>query len=125
MRSHGVTDFPDPVVPSTHPGKTSYLGNGPNPSSSPTYDAASAACRKYAVAEPVTPAGAAKVMGEQIEYAECMRAHGVPAFPDPGANGGFTLPSSIDQNSPIFQAAQLACDRLQPGFAGPPGSGGG
>jgi hypothetical protein len=70
----------------------------------------------------VTPAGAAKVTAQQIKYAHCMRTHGIPAFPDPSANGGFTLPNSIDQNSPIFQKAQRACEQLQPGFAGPPGS---
>jgi hypothetical protein len=122
MRSHGVSDFPDLTIPSSRPGRTSYLGDGPNPSSSPAYEAASTACRKYAVASPVTPAAAARVEAEQLEHARCMRAHRVPDFSDPGADGGSTIQSSIDQNGPVFQAAERTCERYLPGLAGPPGT---
>lgn len=123
MRAHGVTNFPDPVTPASPlaGGGRSYLGNGPNPNTSPVYLAASKACRKYVVASPVTAAGAAQLQAEQLKYAECMRAHGVTNFPDPSANGGFTIPSSIDQNSSTFQAAARACPRVMP--PGVPGSG--
>ena len=123
MRTHGVTDFPDPIAPgSTPPGnKTTYLGNGPNPNS-PTYQAASAACNKYAVAQPVTPEVAEQFLAEQLKYARCMRAHGEPDFPDPSSGGGFTIPSSIDQNSPTFRAAATACKQFQPSLPGSNGS---
>ncbi|MGB9113640.1 MAG: hypothetical protein WCF24_13055 [Acidimicrobiales bacterium] len=111
MRSHGVSDFPETVAParalSANP-SMQYLGNSFNPNS-PTYQRASAACEKYAVASPVTAAGAAKVAAEQLKYAHCMRSHGVSDFPDPSANGGFPIPKSIDENSSTYRAAESAC----------------
>jgi hypothetical protein len=98
-----------------------YLGDSFNPST-PTIHAAEQACQQYAVASPVTTAVAAKFLAEQLEYAQCMRAHGVPDFPDPSASGGFTVPSSIDQDSSAFQAAEKACPAPSP--PGLPASGG-
>jgi hypothetical protein len=59
-----------------------------------------------------------------IKFADCMRSHGVPNFPDPGSGGGiqFNAGSGIDPQSPAFRAAQNACFRLLPG--GGPGHGG-
>jgi hypothetical protein len=61
-----------------------------------------------------------------VSYADCMRSHGVPNFPDPTTSGGsvsFSLKSSsgINPASPSFQAAQTACGKLLPG--GAPASG--
>lgn len=57
-----------------------------------------------------------------MKYAQCMRAHGVPDFPDPkitnggiGVPGGFTFElsgSGIDGKSPQYQAAARACQSL-------------
>lgn len=60
-----------------------------------------------------------------IKYADCMRAHGVPNFPDPiSAGGGVQLSGSgINTQSPAFRSAQSACQKLLPG--GLPGPGGG
>jgi hypothetical protein len=117
MRAHGVTGFADPPAPGSNssgshpPGSMTYLGNSFNPNS-PIVQAADRACRKYADASPVTPAGAARVQAQQLKYAYCMRAHGEPDFPDPSPNGGFSIPSSVDENSPAFQAAENACKDL-------------
>ena len=46
-----------------------------------------------------------------------MRSHGVTGFPDPGQEG-FALPSTINQQSPSYHAAQRACAKLQPGPIG-------
>jgi hypothetical protein len=99
-----------------------YLGDSFNPNS-PTFQVAERACQKYAVglATKVSPGLAAEVAVEQLKYAQCMRAHGVPAFPDPSANGGFTVPNSVDQNSSFFQAAERTCQNFLPGVSGPPG----
>ena len=50
-----------------------------------------------------------------------MRANGVPNLPDPTGGGGIQLPSNstIDPQSPAFQAAQAKCRKLLPG-GGPP-----
>jgi hypothetical protein len=49
------------------------------------------------------------------EYAQCMRKHGVPSFPDP-VDGHIQLQpgSSIDPSSPQFQAASKACQAWAP-----------
>jgi hypothetical protein len=57
-----------------------------------------------------------------IAYADCMRSHGVPSFPDPIAGGGIQISSSsgINPFSPSFKSAQTSCAKLLPG--GGPGS---
>jgi len=61
--------------------------------------------------------------GAGIRFADCMRSHGVPNFPDPSAGGGIQISSSsgIDPRSPAFQSAQSECSKLLPG--GGPGRG--
>lgn len=55
-----------------------------------------------------------------VRYADCMRAHGVPNFPDP-LDGGFPLRTSgINVSSPAFISAQKACAGLQPGGSAEP-----
>jgi hypothetical protein len=54
-----------------------------------------------------------------LELARCMRAHGVPGFPDPTAHG-LQLPSSINAQSPAFRSAQQACKRFLPDSGAPP-----
>jgi hypothetical protein len=57
-----------------------------------------------------------------LKFADCMRSHGVPNFPDPSAGGGIQMTpgSGIDPQSPAFQAAQNACMKLMPS-GGPAG----
>jgi hypothetical protein len=56
-----------------------------------------------------------------LQYAACMRSHGVPDFPDPGAGGGIQLGDGMNPFSPAFRAAQSACHHLLPG-GGPGGA---
>jgi hypothetical protein len=48
-----------------------------------------------------------------VAFAQCVRAHGVPSFPDP-QNGHFLISSSVEQ-SPNFQSATQGCSHLLPG----------
>ena len=52
-----------------------------------------------------------------IEFAACMRAHGVPSFPDSsGGRGAISLaPAGINPQSPAYTSARQACRRLAPG----------
>lgn len=54
-----------------------------------------------------------------LAYSQCMRAHGIKAFPDPNSQGGISISggpgSSIDPQSPQFKAADQACRKLMPG----------
>lgn len=57
---------------------------------------------------------------QALAFSRCMRAHGLPNFPDPSSSGhGIQLnagPSSgVNPQSPAFQSAQKACQRLMPG----------
>ena len=66
-------------------------------------------------------AGSSPVTTAQlVEFAQCMRAHGIKNFPDP-VNGAFSFsgvgPNSVDPSSPAFQAAKAACIHLVPGEA--------
>ena len=47
-----------------------------------------------------------------VKFAECVRAHGVPHFPDPDAAGNFNF--GVDVSAATFTAAVNACKALQP-----------
>jgi len=56
-----------------------------------------------------------------LKFADCMRSHGVPSFPDPGSAGTHVaevLPNS-ELASPAFQAAAKACRKYGPSPGGP------
>jgi hypothetical protein len=59
-----------------------------------------------------------------VKFAECMRANGVSAFPDPDAKGALTIDavangSSVDTDSLAFERALSTCKDLEPpGFTG-------
>jgi hypothetical protein len=53
--------------------------------------------------------------GVTFAFAECMRSHGVPNFPNPSGNGPVLQPGDgIDPASPQFQQALEACKTLAP-----------
>jgi hypothetical protein len=105
MRSHGVGNFPDPD--SNNVMRTAGIDKN-----SPTYKAAARACRSLAPTAP-PPAMQAQLQAQMLAFANCMRSHGVPAFPDPQIeNGALQLkvnPGQIDPSSPIVKAAMVAC----------------
>ena len=69
-------------------------------------------------------AAAATAREKAVKFAECMRANGVSAFPDPDASGALTIDavangSSVDTSSAAFKHAVSACKDLEPsGFTG-------
>jgi len=113
MRTHGIPDYPDPV------GDKIELHGSPgsdlNPDS-PQFQAAQKACQA------LQPRGGKdggqadpKAQAQALKYAACMRSHGVPSFPDPiFSGGGIQFKVDSDPNSAQFQAAQKACQSLQP-----------
>lgn len=62
-----------------------------------------------------SPASAAPASSQSgaVTFAQCVRSHGVPDFPDP-QNGHFLI-SGSDQNNPNFQTAVQTCQHLLPG----------
>lgn len=63
----------------------------------------------------VTNAGSPTPSGPSpaLEFARCMRAHGVSNYPDPGSGPG-PQSSPVDPQSPAFQTAQNACQKYLP-----------
>ncbi len=61
-----------------------------------------------------------KIGSRPLAFANCMRAHGVPSFPDPnGGGGGVNLTATgINPQSPAFVAARKTCAGLTPGAVG-------
>jgi hypothetical protein len=60
---------------------------------------------------------------QALAFARCMRANGVPNFPDPAPGGGFLFSASrLNLGAPAVKAAQAKCKKLLPS-GGPPGPG--
>jgi hypothetical protein len=67
---------------------------------------------------PATAAGSTAyqtAFRKELAYAECMRANGVPGFPDPQGNGVFdtTIANRNDFHGPAFTSANSKCAHLQ------------
>ena len=54
-----------------------------------------------------------------LAFAECMRKHGLPDFPDPASSGQIQLPNGLTTNSPAYQAAAKHCGSLIGGETAP------
>jgi len=131
MRANGVPNFPGPA-----PGHGFLFSASGLDLGAPAVKSAQAKCRK------LLPAGGPPVPGTQTHptaqtleklrrIAQCMRAHGVPQFPDPrtsvpanpfgpGQGGVITdfddaillFPSTLNTHSPAYDQATAACGVL-------------
>jgi hypothetical protein len=128
MRDHGV-DFPDPQ---TDGSGAVIIGPGEDGEMSAAdldeLEAAQEACQPIldevqdSLPQP-SPEEEAEFRERALEFAECMRDHGID-MPDPtfGEGGGFGIElegdRGIDPSDPDFQEAQEACmgDMRGPGF---------
>src|SRR5262249_29447673 len=117
MRKNGVPNFPDPSSSGTIT-ITSASGINPN---TPAFRKAQKACQKYTPrgGQAPSPAQQAELQAQALKFSACMRAHGLPKFPDPKfSKGQMSIRiggDGIDPNSPIFKAAQKACAKNLPG----------
>jgi hypothetical protein len=120
MRAHGAADFPDPDAQGNIVQHVS--GNQPEDRNSSVFQAADTACRH------LLPGGGGRstaaqqqVISRWLKIAQCMRAHGVPNYPDPKVSAGSIVILSgavINVSSPQFQAAEHACKSvIPPGFS--------
>jgi hypothetical protein len=131
MRSHGVPNFPDPgghgsgggieIQASAESGSGQTLTINGVPISAPAFQSASRACQSLMPKPKAIPGGLEIAKKNGLKFAECMRSHGVPNFPDPqiqsGPGGGIGVRiggpgSGINPRSPAFQSAQKACGKL-------------
>jgi hypothetical protein len=114
MRKHGITSFPDPNGQGLI---TIHSGMGIDPQS-PAFQNARTACDKLLPngGQP-TPAQAAAMQRQMLQFSVCMRAHGIKDFPDPDKNGlriSVHPGSDLDPHNPTFQNAQQACQKYLP-----------
>lgn len=126
MHSHGIKNFPDPtngpggglgLSLATTPGSGTLTAAGIT-FSGPAFEAAAKACAKLLPGGGGPPPRLTAQQKQQaIEFAQCMRKHGVPNFPDPtfptgGSAAGKVsshLPAGVNFESPAFQQAATAC----------------
>ncbi len=119
MRSHGVPSFPDPgsgLRIEQRAGSVSVNGVALN---GPAFSAAQQTCHSYLPNGGQAPKLNASQRQAALQFSQCMRAHGLPEFPDPNFSGGgiqlrLSRSSGMDPNSPAFQAAQKACGSFLP-----------
>jgi hypothetical protein len=125
MREHGV-DVPDPdangniriELPASGSGSTSKAATPLSPT--PQFAKAQKACGKYLRARAADRATVQKLQDHALEFARCMRAHGVSDWPDPKVEGGFVKvgPSNQNPNDPRIKKAMSACQKLLPAPSG-------
>jgi hypothetical protein len=114
MRSHGVSNFPDPHVSiSGNHGSVGFAVN-PSETGAPKFASAQKTCSK------ILPAPSGDNKAEQraharnlLAFARCLRSKGVHDFPDPNAQGQLPLPSviaaGVDIHSRQFLDAATSC----------------
>ncbi|HTW06651.1 MAG TPA: hypothetical protein VME46_04025 [Acidimicrobiales bacterium] len=117
MRSHGVSNFPDPVL--TPSGGYGYRTKGIDPGSA-SFQGAVQACRT--LPSPWQRAGQQLSPAQQqawLSWAECVRANGVPNFPDPTFSGrAVQIAGSSGPGAARLQSAMDACKSRMPSTGG-------
>jgi hypothetical protein len=113
MRSHGEPSFPDPSS-----GGGFQLPASVQASSS-QFESANNSCKSLLPnGGQISPAESQKLLTNLLNFAQCMRTHGISNFPDPvqiGSAAQITLPQGFATDSPQFVAAQQACASLRTG----------
>ena len=129
MRTHGISDFPDPDSTGQIDLKGAALQGGPNSDlngTSAQFQAAATACQSLQPTESSTQQH--QDATQALMWARCMRSHGIANFPDPDSGGGFHVAAiradGVDVTAPQFQAAASACERYQPSDIRVPGGSG-
>jgi hypothetical protein len=112
MRSHGDPDQVDPTVDATKVIQITLGGNdglrGEDGACGPYLSAA-----ETALGGDTSPASSSEATA--LKFAQCMRANGVPTYPDPTGSGNQTIHASsasdLNPANPTFQAASTLCAR--------------
>lgn len=115
IRSHGDPNQVDPTIDANRDidirmqNVSETLANEVHGSTGP--------CSSYLVAAANVlragqPAPQAPDAAQTAKYVDCMRANGVPNYPDPSANGETNFRGTgVDPNSPIFEKADKVCSK--------------
>jgi hypothetical protein len=110
MRAHGISWFPDPVD-----GKMTVAI--PKGTDKKKMEDAQEACKQFMPNGGERPKPNPEELAQLRNLAKCMRANGIPNFPDPGADGGISIDSTklgTGPGDPTFDKAEKACAQYQP-----------
>jgi hypothetical protein len=111
VRSHGVPGWPDPNS------KGSFLIRHLDMYSSQVRSANKACQHLLSGGGQVTAAQLQQGLNQALEFAACMRGHGLSLFPDPTVQDGNIIFGAagihINPSSPQFTSAQQACRKFQ------------
>jgi hypothetical protein len=101
VRDHGIPSFPDPTISD---GNISYGTDDSMKAAVVAHPDAIAACKS--IQDRISQAGGknqqltAAEKQKLVEFAGCVRKHGVPEWPDPDADGRFTLTDKLESEAP-------------------------
>ena len=121
MRAHGVSNFPDPTAGPdgasfsrrASPGSSTVTINGIT-FTGPAFEAAVRACKLFGGGSGPPPISESQKLAD-LRFAACMRAHGVPNFPDPtfgpaGHGIGWNYPPGFNRDAPAAKHAAATCN---------------
>jgi hypothetical protein len=112
IRSNGVTEFPDPNAA----GQFAYgipSASSPLNPSSPAWQKAIGGCKNLEPSNFMPTSFTPAQLSARLKFAQCVRANGVPSFPDPTAHGPLVNVSNAS-SIPGLHAAIQKCIRLNP-----------
>lgn len=122
MRANGAPNFPDPQISVS--GSSTKIAIGVKPGEFPNtkaFNSAQSHCNHLLPqggpsAKQLSP----QLQADYLKVAACVRAHGIPNFPDPTfSDGGAHIPNAqAFANLPQFKSAVQACQSLVPGGVG-------
>jgi hypothetical protein len=119
IREHGMPDLPDPTFDDQ--GHVSFPDDTPR-----VPEEAQRACSAISDRLPPNAQGGTQppppdVMQALVLFAQCMRAHGLPTWPDPDSVGAYPLPPEIIDGGNVkltLQGAQSQCEQQVPAARG-------
>ena len=123
MRSHGVPDYPGPTSGGQMPKITSGQQVGVSDS---RLTVAQGACQKLWPYQAPTQAQQRQQLTDDVKFAQCMRSHGLPNFPDPTNSDGYVefvisvSRDGFDPHSPQILAKAHECQHVLPAGTGLP-----
>lgn len=107
-RAHGDPSFPDPVY---DPGDGRWHF-AVSPGSAPA--STRQACQHLFPTTNASPPVPQAQFQQLVRLAQCIRQHGVPAWPDPDPDGSYPLPPSLQTKTTAAANALQACQRYVP-----------
>jgi hypothetical protein len=106
FRVHGLPNYPDPIYDPVD-GRWHYPDQPP-PLSSQVRQACASVMPQSTPASPIPTAQ----LNDLLNFAKCLRAHGIPDWPDPAVDGVFHPATPIDpKKDPNARSAVGACEQ--------------